>query len=235
MLSGSKLLKNGRRGWTRTSDPQLRRFSVDYRLTAGALADFNLHSPGNRCYKYRTFRASAHSTHRRVVSPRRDVARRSSLHIPTLRRPVMNKPVQRCLFRFGLILGFALSCTGQTSTSLLSGTIFDNSGAVVAGAMVTALNEATGTTLRQVTNNSGLYAFPSVLAGVYTIELDAPGFKKARATVNTLAVGTPLTVNIPLEIGSSTEVVKVEASVEQINTTNATLGNVVERQTVTDN
>ena len=145
----------------------------------------------------------------------------------------MNKTAQRCLFRSGLILAFALSCAGQTSTSLLSGTVFDNSGAVVSGAIVTALNEATGTTLRQLTNNSGLYAFPSVLAGAYTIEVEAPGFKKARQTGNTLAVGTPLTVNITLEIGSSTEVVKVEASAETINTVNATLGNVVERQTVT--
>ena len=140
---------------------------------------------------------------------------------------------RRNLYLFGLILGFALSCAGQTSTSLLSGTIFDNSGAVVTGAIVTATNEATGTTLRQLTNNSGLYAFPSIPSGAYTIEVEAPGFKKARQTGNTLAVGTPLTVNITLELGSSTEVVKVEASVEQINTTNATLGDVIERQTVT--
>jgi hypothetical protein len=146
---------------------------------------------------------------------------------------VIYKAAQRCLFRSGLILGFALSCAGQTSTSLLSGTVFDNSGAVVSGAIVTAINEATGTTLKQLTNNSGLYAFPSVLAGAYTIEVEAPGFKKARQTGNTLAVGIPLTVNITLEIGSSTEVVKVEASAEAINTVNATLSNVVERQTVT--
>ena len=144
----------------------------------------------------------------------------------------MNKTAQRFLSCSGLILGFALSCAGQTSTSLLSGTVFDNSGAVVGGANVTALNEATGITLKQLSNNAGLYAFPSIPVGVYTIVVEAPGFKTARQTGNTLVVGTPLTVNITLEIGSATEVVKVEASAEQVNTVNATLGNVVEKQTV---
>jgi Carboxypeptidase regulatory-like domain/TonB dependent receptor len=139
----------------------------------------------------------------------------------------------RSLFICGLILGCALPCIGQTSTSLLSGTVFDHSGAVVAGAVVTVVNEATGVTLKQTTNSTGLYAFPSIPVGAYTVTVEAAGFKTANQTGNKLVVGTPLTVNITLEIGSATEVVKVEASVEQINTTNATLGNVVERHTVT--
>ena len=139
---------------------------------------------------------------------------------------------RRSLFVLGLLVEFARFCAGQTSTSLLSGTIFDNSGAVVTGAGVTVLNEATGTALKQFSNNAGLYAFPSIPVGVYTVIVEVPGFKTARQTGNTLVVGTPLTVNITLEIGSATEVVKVEASVEQVNTTNATLGNVVEKQTV---
>jgi hypothetical protein len=145
---------------------------------------------------------------------------------------VIARSTQRSLRFLGLLVGFALLCAGQTSTSLLSGTVFDNSGAVITGANVAVLNEATGASLRQVSNNAGLYAFPSIPVGVYTVVVEAPGFKTARQTGNTLVVGTPLTVNITLEIGSATEVVKVEASVEQVNTTNATLGNVVEKQTV---
>src|SRR5207245_3516608 len=63
--------------------------------------------------------------------------------------------------------------------------------------------------------------------------VEAVGFKTAHQTGNTLVVGTPLTANITLEIGSATEVVRVEAAAAQVNTSNATLGNVVERQTVT--
>ena len=115
----------------------------------------------------------------------------------------------------------------------MSGTVFDNSGAVVAGAIVTSVNEATGGTQKQVTNSTGLYAFPSVSVGTYSLTVEAPGFKTAHQTGNTLVVGTPLTVNFTLEVGSSSERVNVEASVELVNTTSATLGNVVERQTVT--
>ena len=136
------------------------------------------------------------------------------------------------LFVCGLWIGCALSCVGQTSTSLISGTVFDSSGAVVAGASVTALNEATGVMLKQVSNSAGLYAFPSIPVGMYTIIVETPGFKTSRQTGNTLVVGTPLTVNVNLDVGNAKEEVRVEASIEQVNTTNATLGNVVEKQTV---
>src|SRR5258708_16416156 len=120
----------------------------------------------------------------------------------------------------------------QTSTSLISGTVYDSSGAVVIGAAVTSVNEATGATLKQLSNSAGLYAFPSIPIGTYTIMVELPGFKTARQTGNKVVVGTPLTVNFNLEIGNAADVVRVEASVAQINTTNATLGNVVEKQTV---
>jgi hypothetical protein len=141
--------------------------------------------------------------------------------------------ILRTLSVCGLILGGALSSLGQTSTSLLSGTIFDHSGAVVTGAIVTVENEATDVALKQLTNSAGLFAFPSIPAGSYAITVEAAGFKTSHQTGNTLVVGTPLTVNLTLEIGSATEVVKVEGSVDQVNTTSATLGNVVERRTVT--
>jgi hypothetical protein len=120
----------------------------------------------------------------------------------------------------------------QTSTSLLSGTIYDNSGAVVAGASITVQNEATGGSLKQLSNSAGLYAFPSIPVGTYTVIVEMPGFKTARQTSNKLVVGTPLSINLTLEVGNATDVVKVEASAEQINTSNATLGNVVEKETV---
>ena len=131
-----------------------------------------------------------------------------------------------------VFLAFAISGVAQTSTSLLSGTVFDNSGAVVTGASVTLVNESTGAQIKQTTNGAGLYAFPSMPVGSYTVIVESPGFKTAKQTSNTLVVGIPLTVNVTLQVGSATDVVNVEASVEQVNTTNATLGNVVEEQTV---
>jgi hypothetical protein len=65
------------------------------------------------------------------------------------------KTLLRSFFVNGLALVLVSLCAGQTSTSLISGTIYDHSGAVVTGAVVTAANEGTGAVLKQLTNTSG--------------------------------------------------------------------------------
>lgn len=125
-----------------------------------------------------------------------------------------------------------LLCVAQTSTSTLTGTIYDNSGAVVAGAVVTVTNDGTGVVQKQLTNSAGLFAFPSIGVGTYTVTVEMSGFKTSRRTNVVLEVNTPMAVPITLELGDTREVVKVESSVEQLNTSNATLGNVVQKETV---
>jgi Carboxypeptidase regulatory-like domain len=120
----------------------------------------------------------------------------------------------------------------QTSTTTLSGTVYDPSGAVVGGAEVTATNDATGVSFKQVTNEAGLYSFPSIGVGMYSVTVEIPGFKTARATGITLNVGTPAIQNITLELGAAAETVSVEAATIPVNTSNATLGNIVERAAV---
>jgi hypothetical protein len=126
----------------------------------------------------------------------------------------------------GLFLVATLA-VAQTSTSEISGTVRDVTGGVVAGASVTLTNEATGITYTQTTTNAGLYNFAALPVGSYTIVVEAPNFKKAQLTKNALAVNTPLAVDVTLEIGQVTEVVSVEAQAERLQTTNATVGNVV--------
>jgi len=82
----------------------------------------------------------------------------------------------------------------KVSTSEITGTVRDSARAVVPGASVTAVNEATGVTSRQTTTNAGLYAFPALPSGSYTITAEIAGFKTSRKTGNLLVVGTPLTV-----------------------------------------
>ena len=132
------------------------------------------------------------------------------------------------------LLSFAILCHGQTSTSTLTGSVYDNSGAVIVGAAVTAANDATGATMKQLTNSAGLFVFPSIMVGSYTITVEIPGFKTARRTGVTLEVNTPLSLSIALELGDTREVVKVEAVAEAVNTSNATLGNVVQKQAVSN-
>src|SRR5262249_12324775 len=133
-----------------------------------------------------------------------------------------------------LLLAFAVPLFAQTSTSQISGTVYDSAGAVIPAAQVSAINEETGVTYRQQTTGSGLYAFPSLPVGKYTIIADVKGFKTTRVSGNILTVDTPLTVDINLEAGGTSEVINVIGIAEKLQTSNATLGNVVEQKEVSE-
>jgi hypothetical protein len=133
-----------------------------------------------------------------------------------------------------LILSGNLVFLAQTGTSHINGSVTDSTGALVPGATVTAQNEGTGVTYQQTTTGTGLYAFPSLPVGNYTITVEHRGFKTAKKTGNVLEVNTPLTVEVVLEIGEMSQVVSIEAGYERLQSTNAAIGNVVERKAIVD-
>ncbi|MEO8028061.1 MAG: carboxypeptidase regulatory-like domain-containing protein, partial [Bryobacteraceae bacterium] len=122
----------------------------------------------------------------------------------------------------------------QTSTSEISGTVRDSSGAVVPGAQVTLTNESTGIVFRQQTTPAGVFDFPSIAVGQYTLQVEMKGFKTAKRTGNTLTVGTVLGVEMILEVGQLGDTVTVEARTEALQTTNAAVGNVVEHKAIVE-
>lgn len=138
----------------------------------------------------------------------------------------------RFLSTVAVVLFLAGNCPAQTSTSQLTGTVSDTSGAIVPAASVTVINEATGVTYKQSTTEAGLYAFPALPVGAYSVKVEMTGFKTSERTGNTLIIGTPQVVDIRLEVGGASEVVRVEAAAEQIQTSNATLGNVIEQKAI---
>jgi hypothetical protein len=132
-----------------------------------------------------------------------------------------------------LVTAIFLSATlSFAQTSTISGTVYDPSGAVVGGADVTAFNEATGVEFKQVTNEVGLFSFPSIGVGTYTVTVEIPGFKTAKRTGITLNTGTPSVQNFNLALGGADQTVSVEAAAMIINTTSATLGNIIEHVTI---
>ncbi|MFN2493872.1 MAG: carboxypeptidase regulatory-like domain-containing protein [Pyrinomonadaceae bacterium] len=133
---------------------------------------------------------------------------------------------------FVVIAGLASVATAQTGTSRIAGTILDSTGAVVAGATVTVMNEATGISQTQTTNDAGAYAFSSLPVGNYAVTVERSGFKKFQKTKNALEVGTPLTVDAVMEVGQVSETVTVQGGTEQLQTSNATIGNVVEQKAI---
>jgi hypothetical protein len=135
-------------------------------------------------------------------------------------------------FSFLAALILAASAWGQTSTSEITGTVTDTTGGVVPGATVTVTNEATGGSNRQTTSQAGVFAFPALTAGTYTISVEAQGFKTEKKTGAILQVGTPLNLPFRMQLGQAAETVEVKESTVELQTESATLGDVVTRQTV---
>ncbi|MDQ6707775.1 MAG: carboxypeptidase-like regulatory domain-containing protein, partial [Acidobacteriota bacterium] len=137
-------------------------------------------------------------------------------------------------FRLLLVFVFCWTCFGQNGLSRISGTVVDPSGAVVAGANVTATDEATGFKYTQKTTAAGLYSFPSLPVGSYTVSVESPGFKTTSRTNNVLEVNTPLAIDLTLEVGSAAETVSVEATADALQTNTATIGDVVTQKAIQD-
>src|SRR5690242_11200072 len=126
----------------------------------------------------------------------------------------------------------ATHAVAQTSTSRITGRVVDSKQASIAGASVTITNEATGVSQTQTTTDAGVYAFEALPVGDYTVSVEQNGFKKFQKTGNHLEVNNPVTVDIVLEVGQLSETVTVQGGPEQLQTANATLGNVIEQKAI---
>jgi Carboxypeptidase regulatory-like domain/TonB-dependent Receptor Plug Domain len=123
---------------------------------------------------------------------------------------------------------------GQGTTSRISGIVTDSSGAVVANATVTAVNEGTGAVYVTKSSGSGNYTFDLLQVGQYTVKTEAPGFKQFLSRGNVLAIGAPTSVNPKLVIGGSAEIVTVEGGYDLVQTeSSGNLGGVIDNVTLT--
>ena len=94
----------------------------------------------------------------------------------------------RVVFLLSILLAFSTSIiNGQVSTSRLTGTVQDSSGAVVPGATVTIRNEETGATRTSTLAEAGTYTFDALPTGLYTVEVEASGFKKTASAATLIA------------------------------------------------
>lgn len=127
----------------------------------------------------------------------------------------------------------AVNVFGQGTTSRVTGSVTDTSGAAVAGATVTLTNEGTGVSLTTETGDSGAYTFDLIQVGSYTVTVEKGGFKKFNSPKNTVNINQPATVNVVLEPGNVNEVVTVETAAEQVQTsTSGNIGSTVEQRTL---
>lgn len=115
----------------------------------------------------------------------------------------------------------------QTSGQII-GVVTDTSGAAVADVPVTVTAPATGFTRTVKTNGSGEYTATEIPPGTYQVSVSAPNFKQFTTQNIVVNVATTNTVNAQLQVGSQTQEVTVQDSNVQVQTDNATLGEVVD-------
>jgi hypothetical protein len=147
----------------------------------------------------------------------------------------MRNYLPKFFFVLAILALYSLPVFGQvTATGSLSGTVTDPKGDVVAGATVVVKNNATNQEFTTQTSGEGTFNVPSLNTGIYTATITAKGFKQAVVTEIKVAISTPSSVTVALEIGSASEVVTVVGGGELLQTQSATVGTTITGRQITE-
>jgi len=134
-----------------------------------------------------------------------------------------------CLFAVAPSSLFAQSA----STGTVAGTVTDPSGGAIIGATVTMTDTATNIPRSEITNDAGRYFFANVVPSAYNVSVNKTGFRVSKLTGQVVTVGSTLTLNIRMELGSVAETVEVTVNTgAELQTLNATVGNSVSGATL---
>ncbi|MCI0336148.1 MAG: carboxypeptidase-like regulatory domain-containing protein, partial [Acidobacteria bacterium] len=125
------------------------------------------------------------------------------------------------------IRGFA-----QSDNSQISGFVKDQNGAIVAGAKVSAKSEVREFERNSTTNAEGYYVIPYLPPGLYTVTVEANGFKQFKASNKKLDPNIATKVDVILEPGAVTETVNITASTATVQTETSTVGKLIEGKQV---
>jgi hypothetical protein len=137
-----------------------------------------------------------------------------------------------CILFLTLLCLIATAVYAQSTSGNMSGTVTDPNGAVIPGAKVVATHTPTNRDYETVTTAAGIYVFPTLPAGPYTLTVTQPGFKKSVQTGIEIRVALRNTMDVKLDIGDVAESVEVKAEVPLLETTTASRGQNISPQLV---
>ncbi len=141
-------------------------------------------------------------------------------------------------WRVPAILMLALVCAApalpQTTTARFYGVVQDGTGAVVPGAAVTMTHEGTASITAKTADSDGEFTFDFLRVGVYTLKIQAQGFKTSASGGIELAAGQNVRQNFTLELGSVSETVSVEGASFLVDTITAEQRQSFDTHTVTE-
>jgi hypothetical protein len=141
--------------------------------------------------------------------------------------PLLLKALLFAALAVALLFVNASLLNAQRITASLGGTVRDSSAAVIPGAMVSITNTGTQVTVKAQTNGGGLFAFPNLPPGPYSVTVDAPGFKHLERSGLVLNVDQNAQLDLVLDVGSTTETVRVNSAEPLLETQSSDIGQVI--------
>jgi hypothetical protein len=136
---------------------------------------------------------------------------------------------------WGALIGFGCvlwPLPAQEVRGTLLGRVTDRTQAVIVGAKVEALNVDTGVRYIAGTNETGDYLLPFLIPGSYTLSVESQGFKKFTRPGIAVRVNERITIDVPMEVGQASESVQVVAETPVLDTSTASMGQVIDSKTV---
>ncbi|HKU27368.1 MAG TPA: carboxypeptidase regulatory-like domain-containing protein [Candidatus Sulfotelmatobacter sp.] len=141
------------------------------------------------------------------------------------------------LLYIGLAVLLSLCAVPQAftqSTGTIRGTVTDPSGAVIPSASVTATATTTGINRTAASNDSGIFVFPDLPIGVYSLKIEARGFATQERPGLNLLTGQTIDLPISMSVGTQSTRVTVTSEMQQIQTTTSTVAQSITQEQMHD-
>jgi len=132
------------------------------------------------------------------------------------------------------ILGVSKSSAQISGTASLQGTITDSTGAVIPNAKITLTETSTRVKRAVDSGGSGLYSFPNVPIGTYSLEVEDTGFKPYTQSNIVLEVGSSISANVKMAVGNSDQRIEVRADGLALQTQDTSFKQTIDEKTVTE-
>lgn len=132
------------------------------------------------------------------------------------------------------LLIFPLVTVAQSTRGSLTGTVKDQTGAVIAGAKVLVTEVGTGVSSETITTSAGAYRFPELALGSYNVTISAPGFATSTSTGALITINSTTVLNAVLRPGAATQTVTVDASAPAIESVTSDVSGTISQQQIQD-
>ncbi len=136
--------------------------------------------------------------------------------------------------RLALLVLFPLLIQAQTFQGSLRGRVVDPNGSATQSARLTITDEATLVSRSSLSNEQGEYVFTALNPATYTIQVEAPGFKRLERKGVIVSTQAAVLVDLNLQLGEVSEAVNVTAESPLLQASDASTGQLIDNQKVTD-